>query len=79
MVREADVDRPAAAMDEWVLVDSDCIGSVALWMRCEGLTLDHLVSVSSLRALHAEMLTLQKYGSMFQKLHPGLPRVIQSS
>jgi hypothetical protein len=47
MVREADVDRPAAAMDERVLIDSDRICSVALWMRCEGLALERLVSASS--------------------------------
>jgi hypothetical protein len=51
MVREADIDRPAVAMDERVLIDSDRICSVALWMRCEGLALGQFVSASSFETL----------------------------
>jgi hypothetical protein len=47
MIREADVDRPAVAMDERVLIDPDRIRSVALWMGREGLALGHFVSASS--------------------------------
>jgi hypothetical protein len=79
MIREADVDRSAATMNQRILIDSNRIGSVALWMGCEGLTLRRFVSALSLQTLHYEILTLQKYGSRFQKLHPGLPRVTQLS
>jgi hypothetical protein len=45
MVREADIDRPTVAMNQWVLIDTNRIGSVALWMRREGLALGCLLSV----------------------------------
>lgn len=47
MVREADVDRPSVAMNEWILIDSDRIGSSALWMRCEGLALRRSLSATN--------------------------------
>lgn len=47
VVREADVDGPAVAVDEWILIDSDRIGSVALWMRRESLALRRYLSAST--------------------------------
>jgi hypothetical protein len=38
-------------MDQWILIDSDRIGSVALWMRREGLTLGCFESASSPQTL----------------------------
>jgi hypothetical protein len=51
MVREADVDRATVAMNQWILVDSDRIGSLALWMRCEGLALGCFLSASTSQTL----------------------------
>jgi len=49
MVREADVDGTIVAMDKWILIDPDCVGSVALWMRREGLALKWPLSASNFR------------------------------
>ena len=49
MVREADVDGTTVAMDKWILIDADRVGSVALWMRREGLALKWPLSASIFR------------------------------